>query len=92
MPSRPPDVFVTTKQGKTKQSGETLFSAVCMSIRRCHTKNVIFSQIPLFKQISQQNDSLKNTCVLELLDSEDVLSWKIMKSLHGASFVLWLLR
>lgn len=30
------NVFLTTKQGMMKQSGETLSSAVCISIKRCH--------------------------------------------------------
>lgn len=94
MPSRPPNEFVTTTQGMMRQSGETLFSAVCMFIRRCHTKRLFSVRFPyssLFPIGHIRMYNLQIIRLIRLLKLEKTKK-KGNSQFHGASsFILWLL-
>lgn len=80
-------VFVTTKQGMMKQLGEMLFSAKCMSIRRCHTLMLFLVRFPYSSVFSNKMTALKKTSKqtkkkhvnTKLLDPQDTFSLKILK-------------
>lgn len=91
-------VFITTKQGMMKQLEEMLFSAECMSIRRCHTLMLFLVRFPYSSVFSnkmtalKKNKQTKKKCKHQIIRPTRHLKSENTKIvLLFPSFVFWLL-